>query len=95
MQNITIFSLLYTIFSSIHTKILTEQDLRSSDVRGAAWPHLETIAFLSGDEGADGLVPFVFRGRPCRAPAGQRQMCSSKVLPASLAAEALIPASLL
>lgn len=95
MQNITIFSLLYTIFSSIHTKILTEQDLRSSDVRGSAWPHLETMAFLSGDEGADGLVPFVFRGRPCRAPAGQRQMCSSKVLPASLAAEALIPASLL
>lgn len=44
-------------------------------------------------EEVDGAVPVMSPG-PCRAPAGQRQMCSSKVLPASLSAEALISVSL-
>lgn len=74
----------------IHIKISIKWDPISSDTCAVAQSQLKTSDFLSGDRGA---VPVVSPG-PCRAPAGQRQMCSSKVLPASLSAEALISVSL-
>jgi len=56
--------------------------------------HLETSGFLSVDEGGGWSCPCCI-SRSLQSPVGQRQMCSSKVLPVSLSAKARISVSLL